>query len=59
MDSQEEERVQVDQTSSVIVLTGGDDEEVIEIPGFPDVADILQTLVPLDNENLPGGVCIA
>ena len=59
VDHREEERVQVDRASSVIDLTRGDEEEeVIEIPGFPDVVDIPQTLVPLDDENLPGEVRI-
>ena len=60
VDRQHKERVQVDRASSVIDLTRGDEEEeeAIEIPGFPDVVDIPQTLVPLDDENLPGEVCI-
>ena len=60
----QESRVFEERASSVIDLTGyaheDEDEEVVEIPGFPDVVDILQTLVPVevDDENLPGEVRI-
>ena len=60
----QESRVFAERASSVIDLTGfaheDEDEEVVEIPGFPDVADIPQTLVPVevDDENLPGEVHI-
>ena len=53
----------MERASSVIDLTGfayEEEDEVVEIPGFPDVADIPQTLVPVevDDENLPGEVRI-
>ena len=60
----QESRALVERASLVIDLTAfaheDEDEEVIEIPGFPDVADIPQTLVPVevDDENLPGEVRI-
>ena len=59
----QESRVFEERASSVIDLTGyahEEDEEVIKIPGFPDVVDIPQTLVPVDvdAENLPGEVHI-
>ena len=62
--NKQESRVFAERASSVIDLTGfaheDEDEEVVEIPGFPDVADIPQTLVPVevDDENLPGEVRI-
>ena len=62
--NKQESRVFEERASSVIDLTGfaheDEDEEVVEIPGFPDVADIPQTLVPVevDDENLPGEVRI-
>ena len=60
----QESRALVERASSVINLTSfaheDEDEEVVKIPGFPDVADIPQTLVPVDvdDENLPGEVRI-
>ena len=59
----QESRAFVERASSVIDLTGFthvDEDEVVEIPGFPDVADVPQTLVPVevDDENLPGEVRI-
>ena len=58
----QESWVLAERGSSVIDLTGyaykEEEEEIVEIPGFPDVVDIPQTLVPLEDENLPGEVCI-